>query len=205
MRRFFLRAVCLLVPAVVSSFSPSVLAQEADPQEEKPQGATPYRGAQYFLGAEDELLMRVNIWGFVKKPGQYMVPTDTDLISLMSFAGGPVEQAKIKSIKIIHASNSEPDASANNRTLETRANQSPLHPLDSTPARNDPRRQQVLKVNVKEYLKTGAPGLIPPLMPGDTIVVEGSSFNSVSKVLDFASKVAVIAQIYFWVTVANNR
>jgi hypothetical protein len=134
-----------------------------------------------------------------------MVPTDTDLISLMSFAGGPIEQAKIKSIKIIHASNSELDASANNRTLETRANQSPLHPLDSTPARNDPRRQQVLKVNVKEYLKTGAPGLIPPLMPGDTIVVEGSSFNSVSKVLDFASKVAVIAQIYFWVTVANNR
>ena len=57
--------------------------------------------AQYILGSQDELLMNINIWGFVKKPGQYMVPRDTDLISLMSFAGGPSEDAKIKSIKII--------------------------------------------------------------------------------------------------------
>ena len=59
------------------------------------------QAARYFLGSEDEILMQVNVWGFVKQPGQYMVPYDTDLVSLLSYAGGPQEQAKIKSIRII--------------------------------------------------------------------------------------------------------
>lgn len=62
------------------------------------------RAAQYFLGSQDQVLMAVNVWGFVHKPGQYMVPYETDLISLISFAGGPMEEAKIKSIKVVRAS-----------------------------------------------------------------------------------------------------
>jgi hypothetical protein len=59
------------------------------------------RGAQYFLGTTDELLIRVNIWGFVNKPGQYMVPSETDLISLLSYAGGPQPLAKLSKIRIV--------------------------------------------------------------------------------------------------------
>jgi len=58
-------------------------------------------GAKYYLGSEDELLVPVNIWGFVQKPGQYMVPSNTDLISLISYAGGPKESAKINKIRIV--------------------------------------------------------------------------------------------------------
>lgn len=36
-----------------------------------------------------------------------MVPYDTDLISLLSYAGGPREEAKIKSIKLVRASNED--------------------------------------------------------------------------------------------------
>lgn len=61
----------------------------------------PSGAAQYVLGAQDEVLMPVNVWGFVNKPGQYMVPYDTDLVSLLSYAGGPREEAKIKSIKVV--------------------------------------------------------------------------------------------------------
>jgi len=61
------------------------------------------RASQYYLGAEDELLVPVNIWGFVKNPGQYMVPNNTDLISLLSFAGGPIEGAKIINIRIVRS------------------------------------------------------------------------------------------------------
>ncbi|MBD3386900.1 hypothetical protein GF407_18495 [candidate division KSB1 bacterium] len=63
--------------------------------------------AQYILGREDQVLMAVNIWGFVAKPGQYMVPYDTDLISLLSYAGGPREEAKIKNIKLVRATTEE--------------------------------------------------------------------------------------------------
>lgn len=61
------------------------------------------RGAQYYLGNQDELLIPVNIWGFVQKPGQYMVPNNTDLISLLSYAGGPTEDARISNIKIVRS------------------------------------------------------------------------------------------------------
>ena len=59
------------------------------------------RAAQYQLGSADDLLIPINIWGFVEKPGQYLVPMNTDLISLLSFAGGPREGAKITKIRIV--------------------------------------------------------------------------------------------------------
>ena len=161
------------------------------------------RGAQYFLGAEDELLIKVNIWGFVRKPGQYMVPKNTDLISLISFAGGPIEQAKINKVKIIRAPefNGAAQSQRLNQTdlaLASRSNNVDLSKLASP-------NQEVLEVNIKKYLETGQQNLIPELRPGDTIVMPGSTFHVVGKVLDFASKFAVIAQIYFWVNVADRR
>lgn len=76
-----------------------------DSQEKYP------RGAQYFLGTGDELLIKVNIWGFVMKPGQYLVPSETDLISLISYAGGPAKGAKLSSIKIVHKNETDDDES----------------------------------------------------------------------------------------------
>jgi polysaccharide biosynthesis/export protein len=61
------------------------------------------RAAQYYLGSSDELLIPVNIWGFVMKPGQYMVPDNTDLVALLSFAGGPTEEARLTHIRIIRS------------------------------------------------------------------------------------------------------
>ena len=59
------------------------------------------RGAQYVIGNQDQLLIRVNIWGFVKMPGQYLVPNQTDLVSLLSYAGGPLEDAQLKNVRLI--------------------------------------------------------------------------------------------------------
>lgn len=57
--------------------------------------------AVYYLGTDDQLLIPVNVWGFVPRPGQYYVPNKTDLISLLSYAGGPTEDAKVSNIKIV--------------------------------------------------------------------------------------------------------
>lgn len=206
MSRSILRAALLLLPAVVSSFlSTTSFAQEAETEDVKTKGATPYRGAQYFLGDQDELLMRVNIWGFVRKPGQYMVPTDTDLISLISFAGGPVEQAKVKAIKIVRLPDAIPQAPEGKRLGSDTEKQKSSAIGTNLAETNKAEASRVLQVDVKKYLKTGERNLLPALQPGDTIVVEGTAFNTVNKVLDFASKIAVFGQIYFWVTIANNR
>jgi hypothetical protein len=68
--------------------------------------------SRYFLGKEDDLLIPVNILGYVNKPGQYMVPNETDLISLVAFAGGFREDAKLDKLKILRgiAKNGQPNS-----------------------------------------------------------------------------------------------
>ena len=44
--------------------------------------------------------MPVNLWGFVKNPGRYEVPISTDLVQLLSYAGGPLPDADLGSVKV---------------------------------------------------------------------------------------------------------
>jgi hypothetical protein len=54
----------------------------------------------YFVAKPGELTMQVNIWGYVKNPGRYEVATSTDLIQLLSYAGGPIPDAKLDGVKV---------------------------------------------------------------------------------------------------------
>ena len=56
--------------------------------------------AYYYIAKPGELTMQVNVWGFVRNPGRYEVTSSTDLIQLLSFAGGPIEYAKLDEVKI---------------------------------------------------------------------------------------------------------
>ena len=67
-------------------------------------GTTSERGAQYYIGNQNELLMAVNIWGLVLRPGQYLVPSNTDLMTLVSVAGGPMPKARLDNVKVIRSS-----------------------------------------------------------------------------------------------------
>jgi polysaccharide biosynthesis/export protein len=87
------------------SFSLIALMIAMTARAQEPASLEQPRAAQYFLGSQDQVLMPVNVWGFVHKPGQYMVPYETDLISLLSFAGGPREEARIKSIRLVRPDN----------------------------------------------------------------------------------------------------
>lgn len=63
--------------------------------------------SRYFLGKEHELLIPVNILGPVNKPGQYMLPSETDLISLVAYAGGFKDEAKTNDIRIVRKMGNE--------------------------------------------------------------------------------------------------
>lgn len=128
------------------------------------------QAAQYFLGSQDQVLMKVNVWGFVSQPGQYMVPYDTDLISLLSYAGGPREEAKIKSIKIVRA----------------------------VPSAN-PGKGEIIIVNVKRFLGEADQSIIPILKPGDTIVVSGTTFHFMNKFFDITWRVMTFVQMYIMI------
>ena len=63
------------------------------------QGSSP----AYYIspGYESRLQITVHIWGEVHKPGLYVVPDNTDLVTLLSYAGGPTKNARVSSVKLI--------------------------------------------------------------------------------------------------------
>ena len=48
--------------------------------------------------------MNTYILGQVAKPGLYVVPDDTDFLTLLALAGGPREDAKLSKIRIVRPS-----------------------------------------------------------------------------------------------------
>lgn len=161
---------CLAMFLVILVFVNALSVSNATAQDQKYP-----RGAQYYLGTDDQLLIKVNIWGFVAKPGQYLVPNDTDLISLISFAGGPRDGAKLSRIKLIRDQK----------------------PEDSS--------KKILEIDVEKYIEKGEESLIPLLQPGDTIIVSGSVWYHISNYLTFVTKIATLVQIYWLVVYYASR
>jgi len=61
-------------------------------------GASP--AAYYYISKPGEITMNINVWGFVRNAGRYEVPISTDLVDLISFAGGPHADADLSSVKV---------------------------------------------------------------------------------------------------------
>ena len=61
------------------------------------------RPAQYILGGTDVLLITVNLWGHVQRPGIYSIPSSYGLIDLISSAGGPLGTARLSDVRIIRS------------------------------------------------------------------------------------------------------
>lgn len=82
----------------------SLARAEDDSQNQNLQTAS-----QYYLerGTESKLMMKVNVWGAVQEPGSQYVPDGTDLISVLSAAGGPVEGAKLGKVRLVRNFNGE--------------------------------------------------------------------------------------------------
>lgn len=56
------------------------------------------------LTGSEQLKIKTYIWGQVRNPGLYIIPDDTDLLTLISSAGGPTENAKLTKIKVVRPS-----------------------------------------------------------------------------------------------------
>jgi len=75
------------------------LPARAQQDDEQSQSA-----AQYILpGGSNTIRMAINVWGEVQRPGIYRVPSDITLVSLISSAGGPTDNAKIRKVRVIRA------------------------------------------------------------------------------------------------------
>lgn len=165
-------------------------ASELFSQEYQSQSFDRNTQSRYFLDTEDKLLQfPVNIIGLVNKPGQYMVPYQTNLITLIAMAGGFREDAKISRVKIIRNAASSSRYSSNARY--------------ATNGRY--KRARVFSLDIKKYIEKGDQRQTPELKPDDTVIVTGSTTRTINKVFSFVSKGIMLAQLYFLIRVANDR
>ncbi|MFH1502344.1 MAG: SLBB domain-containing protein [Candidatus Eisenbacteria bacterium] len=74
-------------------------------------GRSAVMSPQYYLtpGLSDELQIKVRVWGEVNVPGLYAVPDGTDLLEVLSLAGGPTRNAKLGNVKLVRLSGAEPE------------------------------------------------------------------------------------------------
>ncbi len=118
------------------------------------------RPAQYILGGDDILLVTVNLWGHVQRPGIYSIPSAYTLIDLISSAGGPLKTARLTDVRVVR------------------------------------KNQEVIKVDVEKFLKSGNIELLPVLQPGDTIIVSGSIQDVFTRLVAIFRDLAIIANVF---------
>ncbi len=125
------------------------------------------RPAQYVLGSGDQLLITVNLWGHILKPGIYSVPSSYGIIDLLSSAGGPLKTARLNDVRVIR------------------------------------KNQEVITVNIEEFIKTGNQDLLVSLQPGDVIIVSGSISDIFGRVVGFIRDIAIIVNVIVLATRVN--
>ena len=55
---------------------------------------------RFFTDESGIILMNVNVWGHINKPGRHMVFDGIDIATLLSVVGGPKSGAQLKKVKI---------------------------------------------------------------------------------------------------------
>lgn len=58
------------------------------------------QGALYDYSNPETINIKVNIWGNVKFPGQYLIPQSLNVIELITLAGGPTNDALLDEIRL---------------------------------------------------------------------------------------------------------
>ncbi len=58
----------------------------------------------FFYAKPFEVTMTINLWGEVPQQGVYIIPTNTDIVQLISFAGGPKERSNLEEVLVYRAS-----------------------------------------------------------------------------------------------------
>ena len=94
------------------------------------------RPGYFFYAKPFEVTMTVNLWGEVPQQGVYVVPTNTDIIQLISFAGGPKERSDLDEVLIYRVATKKDQKARSllkidvRDILEGRSQTTPLTPGD---------------------------------------------------------------------------
>lgn len=130
---------------------------------------------EYIMTESGRLEMVVYIIGEIKRPGEYQVPDDTNLLELISKAGGPTEFSNMSKVMITRI---DRDVPTNGRDGRLRS------------------RNKIVRYDVAKYLQESVDVPPPVLKPGDTILVPRNSWHKWRMAFTIVRDLAVIASVY---------
>jgi hypothetical protein len=59
------------------------------------------QGGLFDFSDPSSINIKVSVWGFVKYPGKYVIPVYSKVNDLLSFAGGPTDEARLEEMRIV--------------------------------------------------------------------------------------------------------
>ena len=130
----------------------------------------------YLPGERQGLEMMVHIIGEVQKPGEYRVPDQTDLLELLSKAGGPTQFSRLSAISVRRVPAGRPFAAMAGGTAP---------------------RVEIIRVNIAEILRKPDAAPPPVLQPGDVVFVPKNSWHTWKNISAVVRDVSVVASAYF--------
>jgi len=133
---------------------------------------------KYILGEEKKLQIIVYVMGEVKRPGEYQVLDNTNVLELIAKAGGPTEFSNLKSV-IVTRTNRIPGTNSGN--VSNRSNV----------------MKKIIKVDVHEYMNEQNSAPIIMLQPGDIVTIPGNTWRKWDFAVTVIRDIAVIATTYF--------
>ncbi len=90
-----------LLCSILFIYSNSIYGQITDYELGSKLGYRYNQQSGYFdLSDPDAVNIKVSVWGFVRYPGKYLVPTYTTVLDLLSFAGGPSNDSHMDDIRL---------------------------------------------------------------------------------------------------------
>jgi len=107
------------------------------------------QGGFYNYGDRDKVNIYVNVWGYVRFPGKYLIPKGSTVQDLISFSGGPNTESKLEDIILYRPKNDSLNIS----------------------------RDRVIKLDYNDLFWTddisSKDKLNPVLIPGDVLILKG--------------------------------
>ncbi|MEO8209499.1 MAG: SLBB domain-containing protein [bacterium] len=85
---------------LIFSITPAISFSQFDKQKVGNDNVMNQQGGFYNYGDKDKVNIDVNVWGYVKFPGKYLVPKGTTILDLISYSGGPLTDSKLEDIRL---------------------------------------------------------------------------------------------------------
>jgi hypothetical protein len=125
---------------------------------------------KYLMGLESRLEIVVHVMGEVERPGEYRVTDDTDVLELISKAGGPTRFANMSGIRL--------------RRIE------PAGTLQQAGA------ESLVEIDLSAFLKNQNEPAPPLLYPGDVVTVPRNKMAKWSTAFVLVRDIAVVVSTY---------